>query len=325
MNLPPTQDFGNGILRVDTGYCRPGMAACYLMRSGDEVAFVDTGTYHTVPGLLTLVHSIGVTPDQVTYVIPTHVHLDHAGGAGELMRLCPNARLLVHPKGATHLIDPSRLIAGATAVYGEEAFTRDFGTLVPVPGSRVLLAPDGFELDFNGRRLTFVDTPGHANHHFCVFDHATRSFFTGDTFGISYREFDSDRGPFLFAPTTPVAFDPDRWLDTLDRLLQYAPEAMYLTHFGRIEVTPALTDQLRSSIRFHASSALAEQIPNEGRAERIRQRLAERLLADLKAHGCRLEPQCSLDVLSVDLDLNAQGLEVWLQRREKKAAQPDDG
>jgi glyoxylase-like metal-dependent hydrolase (beta-lactamase superfamily II) len=232
---------------------------------------------------------------------------------------------VAHPKGATHLTDPSRLIAGATAVYGEEAFARDFGTLVPVPESRVLVTPDGFALDFNGRRLTFVDTPGHANHHFCVFDHASHSFFTGDSFGISYREFDSDRGPFLFAPTTPVAFDPDRWEVTLDRLLEYTPEAMYLTHFGRVEVAPELTDQLRASIRFHAASALRERSPKEGRPARIRQRLAEQLLADLHAHGCRLQPKRCLEVLSVDLDLNAQGLEVWLQRQEKQAAEPNGG
>ena len=302
MNVAPTQDFGNGIIGIDTGYCRPGMAACYLLRADDQLAFLDTGTHHSVPGLMGLIHSLGMSPEQVSFVIPTHVHLDHAGGAGELMRLCPNAKLVVHPKGATHLIDPSRLIAGATAVYGEEAFARDFGTLVPVPESRVLLAPDGFELELNGRRLTFLDTPGHANHHFCVFDHASRSFFTGDSFGISYREFDSDQGPFIFAPTTPVAFDPDLWQITLDRLLEYNPTAMYLTHFGRVETTPALVEKLRASIRSHATTALGEQTPKKERAERIRKRLAEQLLAELHTHGCRLEPQRSLEILSVDLD-----------------------
>jgi glyoxylase-like metal-dependent hydrolase (beta-lactamase superfamily II) len=170
-----------------------------------------------------------------------------------------------------------------------------------------------------------VDTPGHANHHFCVFDHASSSFFTGDSFGISYREFDSERGPFIFAPTTPVAFDPDRWQVTLDRLLQYAPAAMYLTHFGAVETTPKLVDQLRASIRDHAATALQEQAPKEERTNRIRQRLADQLLAGLQAHGCRLEPQRSLEILSVDLDLNAQGLEVWLRRQEKQAAERKPG
>jgi glyoxylase-like metal-dependent hydrolase (beta-lactamase superfamily II) len=325
MNLPPTQGFGNGIIGIDTGYCRPAMAACYLLRAGDRLAFVDTGTQHSVPGLMALVRSLGLGPEHVDYVIPTHVHLDHAGGAGELMRQCPNASLIVHPKGARHLTDPSKLIAGATAVYGEKAFSRDFGTLVPVSESRVLVAPDGFELEMDGRRLGFLDTPGHANHHFCVFDRETGSFFTGDTFGISYREFDSPKGPFMFAPTTPVAFDPDHWQTTLDRLLSYSPQAMYLTHFGRVEVAPALTEQLRQSIRFHAATALQEQSPKEGRQGRIRQRLADGLLADLKTHGCELEPQHCLEILAPDLDLNAQGLDVWLQRREKRAAKGKGG
>jgi len=301
------------------------MAACYLLRAGDQLAFLDTGTQHSVAGLMALVRSLGLGLEHVAYVIPTHVHLDHAGGAGELIRQCPNAQLVVHPKGATHLIDPSKLIAGATAVYGEEAFARDFGTLVPVPESRILLAPDGFELELNGRHLTFLDTPGHANHHFCVLDQQTRSFFTGDSFGISYREFNSDQGPFLFAPTTPVAFEPDHWQTTLDRLLAYTPEAMYLTHFGRVDATPQLAEQLRASIRNHAAAALQEQTPKQDRAKRIRQRLAEQLLADLQAHGSRLEPQRALEILGPDLDLNAQGLEVWLRRREKRAAEDKGG
>ncbi len=316
-----TLEYEHGITAVDIGLYRPGLAACYLLRQGDRLAFIDTGTYHTVPRLLDLLQSMGLGPEQVDYVIPTHVHLDHAGGAGELMRRCPNARLVAHPKGAPHLIDPARLIAGASAVYGEAEFARDYGTLVPVPEDRVLLAPDGFELELNGRALVFLDTPGHANHHFCVFDRVSRGFFSGDTCGISYREFACGGRPFVFAPTTPVAFDPESWQHSLDRILQYEPQAFYLTHFGRIRPTADAIDQLRASIGRCAEIALAEQAPKEGRQGRIHRAIESDLVAGLEARGCGLEPARARELLAVDSDLNAQGLEVWLRRREKREAQ----
>jgi glyoxylase-like metal-dependent hydrolase (beta-lactamase superfamily II) len=316
-----TLEYEHGVTAIDIGLYRPGLAACYLLRQGDRLAFIDTGTYHTVPRLLELLQAMGLGPEQVDYVIPTHVHLDHAGGAGELMRRCPNARLVVHPKGAPHLIDPAKLIAGASAVYGEAEFARDYGTLVPVPEERVLLAPDGFELELNGRALVFLDTPGHANHHFCVFDRLSQGFFSGDTCGISYREFECGGRPFVFAPTTPVAFDPESWQHSLDRILQYEPQAFFLTHFGRIRPTPDVIDQLRASIRRCAEIALAEQAPKEGRQGRIHRVLERDLVAGLEARRCGLAPERARELLAVDSDLNAQGLEVWLRRREKRQAQ----
>ncbi len=315
-----TVDLGDGIRCIETGLYRHGLAACYLVREGDALAFVDTGTTHTVPHLLRLVAELGLTPSHVRYVIPTHVHLDHAGGSGELMRHCAEAQLIVHPKGAPHLIDPARLTVGATEVYGPEAFARDFGTLVPVPAERVVVAEDGHRIDLAGRTLTFVDTPGHANHHGCVWDERSRGFFTGDTFGISYRELDTAAGPFLFAPTTPVAFDPDAWLQSLDKLMAYEPRAMYLTHYCRVEAPERLVDDLRHSIRSLAELALAVDAgPADDRADRLRAAVGRQLVADAVAHGCTLDEARIRSLLEVDIELNAQGLEVWLKRRARRA------
>ncbi len=197
------QDLGQGIYCIDTGLYRTGLAACYLVREGDRLAFVDTGTSNTVPTLLQLTRDLGLSPEHVDFIIPTHVHLDHAGGSGMLMAHCPNASLVIHPKGAPHMIDPAKLTTGATMVYGEEAFARDFGQLQPIAEERVIVSKDGLEINLAGRKLTLVHTPGHANHHFCVFDGKSRGFFSGDTFGISYREFDTAAGIYLYAPTTP--------------------------------------------------------------------------------------------------------------------------
>lgn len=311
------QDLGGGIYCIDTDLYRPQLAACYLIREGDAVAFVDTGTYHTVPLLMEVLAELGLGADNVRYVIPTHVHLDHAGGAGELMACCPNASLIVHPKGAQHMIDPSRLQAGATAVYGEEGFVRDYGKLVAVPAERVIAAEDGYVIDLNGRLLTFLDTPGHANHHGCIFDQRTASCFTGDTFGISYREFDTAQGVWMFAPTTPVAFSPDEWLVSLDKLAALQPSAMLLTHYGRVTDVAGLMVKLRNSIQSLAALALEHADQLEGRVETLRERILGVWYEEIYAHGSDLSKGDIGQLLAVDLELNAQGLDVWLKRLAK--------
>lgn len=322
MTAQPYSQIAQGIYRIETGLYRPGLAACYLVRSGDRLVFVDTGTARTVPTLLAVIGDLGLTPAHVEAVIPTHVHLDHGGGAGALMAACPRARLVVHPKGAPHLSNPARLIAGATAVYGEEGFARDFGGLTPVPEERITQAADGLEIDLAGRRLTFIDTPGHANHHGCIFDAQTRGCFTGDTFGISYREFDTERGPWIFAPTTPVAFDPGAWLTSIDRLMALEPKAMYLTHYGRVDAPETLVEPLRRSIQDQAALALAEEGRDDPeRLVRLKSSVTAHLTQSAKAHGVTLSDAAIADLLAVDTELNAQGLAVWLKRRERRAAE----
>jgi glyoxylase-like metal-dependent hydrolase (beta-lactamase superfamily II) len=322
MTDPHYQEVADGVYCIETGLYRHGLAACYLVRSEDRLAFVETGTSRSVPRMLDVISALGLRPENVDYVIPTHVHLDHAGGAGDLMALCPNARLVVHPKGANHMIDPSKLAAGATAVYGEEEFARCFGTLVPVPEERITVADDGMLIDLNGRLLTFIDTPGHANHHGCIFDEPTAGFFTGDTFGISYRELDTPDGPFLFAPTTPVAFDPDAWQTSLDKILSFDPRTIYLTHYGRVDYPLVLAEDLRKSIRELADLALAEEAnAQEGRSERLQKGVAAQLIAGARSHGCELDDAQIREILAVDIELNAQGLEVWLTRRAKTASE----
>jgi glyoxylase-like metal-dependent hydrolase (beta-lactamase superfamily II) len=320
MTAPLFEPVAEGIWCIDTGLYRPGLAACYLVRGDNgRLAFIDTGTSNTVPLLMATLAALGHTPDQVDYVIPTHVHLDHAGGAGALMQQCMQAKLAIHPKGASHMIDPARLAAGAMQVYGEAEFTAAFGDLVPVPQGRVLPLEDGAEIGLGGRVLRFLDTPGHANHHGCIYDRESRGCFTGDTFGIAYRELYSPQGPYLFAPTTPVAFDPQAWELSLDRLMALDPQAMYLTHYGRLDRPADLVETLRQSIRTHAGMALAAAPHGrEGRLECLRSAVATHLVSGARAHGCTLSEAAIRQVLAVDLDLNAQGLEVWLVRQERK-------
>ena len=320
MNQPHYEEVADGIFCIDTGLYRQGLAACYLVREGDRLAFVDTGTANSVPGLLQVIADLGLAPEYVDYVIPTHVHLDHAGGAGSLIAACPNARLVIHPKGAPHMIDPGKLTAGATALYGEESFAREFDRLDPVPEDRIAIADDGMVIDLDGRRLIFIDTPGHANHHGCIFDEKSSGFFTGDTFGLSYREFDTAKGPLMIAPPTPVAFDPDAWQQSIDKIMGFTPKAVYLTHYCKVDHPETLEQQLRQSIRDLAAIALAEEKDPEGRVARLRKRISAYMIDRVQDHGCDLDEARILDLLGVDIELDAQGLEVWLVRRAKKAA-----
>jgi glyoxylase-like metal-dependent hydrolase (beta-lactamase superfamily II) len=307
------EELPHDILCIDTDQVRTGMACCYLLRSGDQYAFVETGTPHTVPHLLALLDARGIRREQVRYVMPTHVHLDHASGAGTLMRALPEALLVIHPRGARHMIDPSKLIAGATAVYGAERLQQLYGTLEPIEESRVIVADNDFELDFNGRRLQFIDTPGHARHHYSIWDERSRGFFTGDTFGLSYRNFDGPRGPFLMATTTPVQFEPEAWNATLDRYLARAPECMYLTHYGRVGDVERLAGELRRDIEAHVR--IAQQLPaTPDRHPRLMAALMAHELDRLAHLECPLSEWRARELLLFDIDLNAQGLGVWLDR-----------
>ncbi len=311
------QDLGQGITCIETYFHRPNLDGCYLVQQGGEAALIDTGTARSVPYIMELLEVKGIAPGQVKYVIPTHVHLDHAGGAGQLMQLLPDAQLVIHPNGARHMIDPARLQAGTIAVYGEEVFKKDYDVLVPVPEERVLIADDGFTLELEGRKLVCIDTPGHARHHHCIWDETSRGFFTGDTFGISYRELDTEKGCFMLLPSTPIDFDPDAWHSTLERLMGFRPGRMYLTHYCMVENPQPLAEELHRLIDDYAAIALAAR--SDDRRRGIADSLRALYLERLEQHGCQLGREEIGSLLDMDIGLCAQGLDVWLARREKQA------
>lgn len=309
-----TQDLGFGITMIDAELYRTGQVSTYLLIEGDRAVFIETGTAHSVPGLLTVLEQKGIPREHVDYVIPTHVHLDHAGGAGALLECLPEARLVIHPRGARHMIQPEKLIAGATAVYGEQEMDRMFGQVIPVSPDRVIEASDGTVLDFNGRNLLFLDTPGHAAHHFCVLDEKGQGIFTGDTFGLSYRWFDTPRGAFILLTTTPVQFDPPALHASIDRLLHQELPHMYLTHYSRVSDVVRLGDDLHTSIEAYVGLALGHAEVGENRHRALLAAMQEHEILRLRAHGYTGSKEQILDYLGPDIELNVQGLEVWLDR-----------
>jgi len=304
----------HGVHVIDTGFQRPGFDAAYLIVEQGRAAFVDTGTNFAVPHLLGALAFAGLAPADVDWLIVTHVHLDHAGGAGLLLQSLPNARLVVHPRGARHMIDPSALFEGARAVYGDAEMARSYGTLVAVPAERVLETREGLNLQLAGRTLHFIDTPGHARHHHCIWDERSRGFFTGDTFGMSYREFDVEGRPWLLPSSTPVQFEPAPLVASVRRIMAFEPEWVYLTHFGGVGDVPRLGAMMLEQIE--AMADLARRCGGEGAARHaaLRRELSDLYLRQLHLRGCRLSDERVLELLEMDVELNAQGLGVWLDR-----------
>lgn len=310
---PHITDFPDGISAVDTEYVRPLLDASHLIVHQGRAAFVDTGTSHSVPLLLAALEEKGLGPEQVDFVLVTHVHLDHAGGAGQLMAALPNATAVLHPRGAAHMADPARLVAGSIAVYGEDLFRALYGEIVPIPEDRIRTVDDGAVLDLAGRRLQFLHTEGHARHHYCIHDHGSDGIFSGDTFGLSYRDLDTDKGAFIFPSTTPVQFDPDAAVASVDRLMGLSPTAIYLTHYSRVTELGRLADDLKADIRAHEAIALDNGDDIEVLEEKIREYLYRRM----DEHGCRSDTDWREEIVGQDVKLNAQGLKIWLSRRAR--------
>ena len=315
---PFVQPIAHGIHVIDTGFHRPAFDAAYLIVEHGRAAFVDAGTNDSVPRLLAALEAAGLTRDAVDFVIATHVHLDHAGGVGQLMRQLPAAQLVVHPQGAPHLIEPSRLMAGARAVYGDDEVARTYGDVIGVPAERVLRTADEMTIDLAGRPLKFLDTPGHARHHHCIWDERSRGFFTGDTFGLSYREFDTPHGAWAMPTTTPVQFEPEALRHSIERMLAYAPDCMYLTHYGRVVEVPRLANLLLTQL--DAMVALALTLPDDAQRHAA---LMDGFIAihmqSLHANGSTLSEPRVRELLAMDNELNAQGIAVWLNRKNRSA------
>ena len=307
------------IITIDCNYVMPRVAAAYLIRCGNKACFVDNNTNHSVPTLLAALRDNGYTPEQVSHIIITHVHLDHAGGTGLLLTHCPNAVVVAHPRAAPHVIDPSRLIASAQQVYGVENFKSLYGDILPVPVSRVVIPADGEVIQAGDKSLQFIYTRGHANHHFSIYEQTTKSIFTGDSFGIAYPMLQGGNKPFLFPSTSPTDFDAAEARVSYDKILASGAERAYPTHFdvwtdmrGGYTMLSGYISEIEKLYQALLVEPDATKIPALARAG-----FDEFFDRELRSRGISLSGK-EKEVLEMDIDLNAQGIAFAAARARKK-------
>ncbi len=305
----------DGIVAIDTEVMRPIQDASHLIIEGGRAAFVDTGTNDSVPLLVDALRQQDLDVADVDFVFLTHVHLDHAGGAGLLMQALPNARCVIHPHGVRHMVDPAKLIAGAAAVYGVERTHDLYGVIQPIDESRVVVPNDEQWIELNGRKLQVLFTEGHARHHYCLHDPASRGVFTGDSFGVSYRELDTAAGEFIFPTSTPASFDPAEAHKSVDRIMACNPERLYLTHYSRVTDLARLAADMHAGIDAYVEIALAQR-DNDDPLPAMQSAMYDYLSTRLIAHGYKGDDSAMRSVLEIDVVLNAQGLVSWLQRQQ---------
>jgi glyoxylase-like metal-dependent hydrolase (beta-lactamase superfamily II) len=309
-----TTRLDHGITAIDTEYDRPLQDASHLIVENGRAAFVDTGVNSSVPMLLDALGQQNLDRGDVDFVFLTHVHLDHAGGAGSLMQELPNARCVLHPFGAPHMIDPARLVAGTEAVYGKEETREIYGDIVPIDERRVDVADNEQWFELNGRPLQTIHTEGHARHHYVLNDPQSKGVFTGDSFGVSYRELDTAIGEITFPTTTPVQFDPLEAHKAVDRILECEPEQLYLTHYSRVGNLERLAAEMHADIDVYVALALKHQ-DDDNRFAALEAGLLGHYIDRLREHGYTGDRETIASIMNTDVTLNAQGLEVWLDRR----------
>jgi glyoxylase-like metal-dependent hydrolase (beta-lactamase superfamily II) len=305
-------DYDFGISAIDSGYLRPQLDAIHLIVEGGRAAIIDTGVNSSVPLVLAALRDKGLRPEQVDYVILTHVHLDHAGGAGLLLSKLPNARLTVHPRGTRHLVDPTKLIEGTIAVYGTEHMRSLYGEIVPVPGDRIVETAHESTLALNGREFVFFDTPGHARHHVCILDKKSGHLFAGDTFGLSYRELDCNGRQFVIPTSSPTHFDPVAEHQSLDLILGLKPGAVYVTHYSQLRDIARMADDMHRLVDAYVGLARRQQDAGASRHQRLKAGMTDIILGEAQRYEWRLPREDVLEIFDGDIELNAQGLAIWL-------------
>lgn len=301
-----------GVFLIDLGFQGvPGVIGASLIVDGDDVALIETGPTSTAETLLAGVRAAGFDPEQISQVLVTHIHLDHAGGAGWLLQRLPRARLFVHPVGAPHLVDPSKLMASATRIYGDRMDSL-WGAMIPVPPDRLTTLNDNDTVRVGHRVLRALDTPGHAWHHLAFHDSAADLVFTGDVAGVRLGG-----SAHLRPPTPPPDIDLERWQMSIARLRALRPRRLYLTHFGGYDEVDAHLDLLLRQLfswtgwtearlaAESATTALARELQRRGDAE-----IAEAGVPNLTAAY----------ELATPYQMTVDGLARYLRKRGKAAS-----
>lgn len=285
----------------------PRVIATAVLQGPDGLVLVDPGPTSCLPALEAGLRDRGLTLRDVTALLLTHIHLDHAGAAGTIVERVPSARVYVHERGAPHMIDPQKLLASATRLYGDQMDTL-WGAFLPVPASQVTVLKGGERLDLGGTSLRVAYTPGHAKHHVSYLDEHGGTAYVGDTAGVRVS------GDFLIAPTPPPDIDIEAWQESLNIIDGWQPVSLFLTHFGPITPARAHLARFRRVVA-DAAEVSRQMLDAGGTDEELAERFAEKMRRD--ARKVLPEHEARAAELAAPFDQLWQGLSrYWQKKRE---------
>ena len=300
------EELDNGIFLIDLGFQnRKEVVGAYLLASDNELALIETGPGSTVEHLRRAMKRIGFGFHDLTRILLTHIHLDHAGAAGLIARENPRVVVHVHPFGAPHLIDPTKLIASATRIYGDQMGPL-WGDFAPIPANQVVAFDDEQSLHVAGRSLRVYFTPGHAWHHVAFWDPSTATIFTGDVAGI--------RMPghtYVCAPTPPPDLDPGAWANSVARMEALGARRLCLTHFGPVHDPGYHLDRVMPEVNTFISVGV-ELFERGADQDRVRQALTDRMASDLDSR----DPEVLANYeMATPAYMAAMGIERYFRKR----------
>ncbi|MFJ7838963.1 MULTISPECIES: MBL fold metallo-hydrolase [Lysinibacillus] len=295
---------------------RKERTSAYLLID-EKIALIETSASPSVPYIIEGLNELQITLDDIDYVIVTHIHLDHAGGAGLFLQSCPKAKLVVHPRGAGHMVDPTRLIASAKAVYGEE-FQRLFDPIVPVAPERIMEARHGDILSLGNHQLTFYHTEGHAKHHVSMHYSATNGMFVGDTTGVCYPELADEAIDLIIPSTSPNQYDPDTMEQSIQLYEKLNVQELYFGHYGAYQNPTEAYRQVRywtPLFLVEGEKALASPGTLAQQAKLLDTRLQALLHQYLQRNGIA-ESHPVYQTLPFDTAVSAMGILDYLQKNK---------
>lgn len=298
---------------------REKRTGCYVI-VGKKTTIIETSASPSIPYILQGLEELQIKLENIQYLILTHIHLDHAGGAGLFLEKCPNATVIVHPKGSVHLADPCKLIASAKTVYGAE-FDALFNPILPIPKEKIKVVEHKEQLVLEERTLTFYHTPGHANHHISIRDDLSNGIFTGDTSGIHYHELNHEGISFVLPSTSPNQFHPESMLNSISLFEQLKPDSLYFGHYGEHSNPEIVYKQIRYWLPLFiqcGEEAIALKSSFHDRVAQTIELITKKIKNHLFSHGINKNHPV-FEILQLDIEVSSMGLIHYLQKEHEKA------
>lgn len=290
---------------------------CYVLHE-ENLAIIETSASFSHPYLLEGLKQLKMDPKDIKYIIVTHIHLDHSGGAGLFLKECPNATVVVHPNGKRHLVDPSRLINSAKQVYKED-FEEKFDPIVPIPEDRIMVMEDGDQLTLSEERtLTFYHTRGHANHHFSIHDSRSNGIFTGDSSGVYYGKINNSEKELVLPTTSPNQFDLEEALKSISLMRSLNPSRLYFSHFGMSTNVEVIFKQMEKWLPLFVKVAeeIVQSTPDasvENLSDLIVAKLAHEISSEMLKEGVTIDE----NQIQNDLIVSSLGLIHYLKKKKE--------